>query len=116
MPARRVAHTIALSVIATLAVVLGVLGAQAHTVDPAPRSSSSPTRSAPASASSPVIPTIRVVGIGDSVMSGTACECDGIPAVYARELAARSRGRVTAVNLGQAGSTADSTEADLKGA
>ncbi|MEO5609133.1 MAG: SGNH/GDSL hydrolase family protein [Ornithinibacter sp.] len=117
MPARRVAHTIALSVIATVAVVLGVLGAQAHTVDPAPRSSASATRSASASASAsaPVIPTTRVVGIGDSVMSGTACDCDGIPAVYARELAARSRGRVTAVNLGQGGSTADSTEADLKG-
>ena len=85
MPARRVAHTIALSVIATVAVVLGVLGAQAHTVDPAPRSSSSATRSASASASAsaPVIPTVRVVGIGDSVMSGTACDCDGIPAVYA---------------------------------
>ncbi|MEO7422627.1 MAG: SGNH/GDSL hydrolase family protein [Ornithinibacter sp.] len=101
-------RTTTLSVIAAVVVVLG---AQALTADPAPRSLPSATR--PSSAAP--IPTTQVVGIGDSVMSGTACDCDGIPAVYARELAARSRGRVSAVNLGQGGSTADSTEADLKG-
>ncbi|KRE40425.1 hypothetical protein ASG74_15810 [Knoellia sp. Soil729] len=54
------------------------------------------------------------MGIGDSVMSGTACDCEGIPADYARALAARSGGRVSAVNLGQPGSTAESTEGDLR--
>ena len=95
--------------IAATAVMLAVIGVQAHTGEPAPVSSPTATHSSAAAR-----PTTRVVGIGDSVMSGTACGCEGIPALYARALAARLGGRVSAGNLGEGGSTADSTEAALK--
>lgn len=114
MSGRRVVRSLVVSVIATIAVVLGVMAAQSRTADPTSRMT--PPSGAPVTRPSPTapIPTVRVVGIGDSVMSGTSCDCDGIPAVYARDLAATAGVWASAVNLGEGGSTAESTEADLE--
>lgn len=48
---------------------------------------------------------IHVVGLGDSVMAGTACGCGGIPARYAARLGRRTGHGVSAVNLGVPGDT-----------
>lgn len=47
----------------------------------------------------------QVVGLGDSVMAGTACGCGGIPAEYAARLGERTGHRGRAVNLGVPGDT-----------
>jgi len=55
-----------------------------------------------------------VVGLGDSVMAGTACGCDGPVAAYAR-LMSKSLGRhITPVNMGVGGATTSSLQAQLK--
>lgn len=48
---------------------------------------------------------VSVVGLGDSVMSGTHCSCPGIPAYYADALSRRLRHPVTSDNLGRSGLT-----------
>lgn len=45
----------------------------------------------------------RVVGLGDSNMSGYNCFCDGPPAVYAAEVARRTGRPTTSVNLAVGG-------------
>lgn len=50
-------------------------------------------------------PQPSVVGLGDSVMSGTHCDCPGIPAEYAAALGRRLGRNVTAANLGRGGLT-----------
>lgn len=49
--------------------------------------------------------SLRVVGLGDSVMAGSACGCPGIPADYADRLGAATRRPVSGVNLGVPGAT-----------
>lgn len=64
----------------------------------------------PATSPAPPTPTrsALVVGLGDSVMAGTACECSG-PAHAFAQLMSRSLGRqITAVNLGVPGATTQS--------
>jgi lysophospholipase L1-like esterase len=48
---------------------------------------------------------MTVVGLGDSVMSGTNCNCSGIVAEYAQALAQRDGIKVTGNNLGVPGDT-----------
>lgn len=67
-------------------------------------------RGATASAASPAPPApspapVTVVGLGDSVMSGASCDCDGIVAEYARELQVAGHRPVSGVNLGVPGDT-----------
>jgi lysophospholipase L1-like esterase len=50
-------------------------------------------------------PQLHVVGIGDSVMAGTNCNCETIMAGFARAMSDRSGRPVTATNLGVAGYT-----------
>lgn len=56
--------------------------------------------------SSAAVAPRRVVGLGDSVMAGTACGCPGIVADYTDRLGAATRRNVTGVkNLGVPGDT-----------
>lgn len=65
-----------------------------------------PTSPPATSSTSPLAPTrTNVVGLGDSVMSGTNCNCDGIVAEYAAALQQRDGGRVSGTNLGVPGDT-----------
>lgn len=65
-------------------------------------------------ATSPSAGNDVVVGLGDSVMAGTACGCDGPVAAYAR-LMSKSLGRhITAVNMGVGGATTSSLQAQLR--
>ncbi|MBN9104446.1 MAG: SGNH/GDSL hydrolase family protein [Propionibacteriaceae bacterium] len=57
--------------------------------------------------------TLHAVGLGDSVMSGTNCGCDGIMAEYARELAHSTGRRVSAQNFGVGGHTTQDVLNDL---
>ncbi len=52
-----------------------------------------------------MVAPVNVVGLGDSVMSGTNCNCDGIVAEYAAALQARGAGPVHGDNLGVPGDT-----------
>ena len=53
----------------------------------------------------PAPPALTVVGLGDSVMAGTACDCSGIAAEYAADWGRRIGRTVRAVNLGVSGDT-----------
>lgn len=55
-----------------------------------------------------------VLGLGDSVMAGTGCGCDGIPEEYSAILRQRTGRQVTAVNEGVPGATSADLLADLK--
>lgn len=55
----------------------------------------------------------EILGLGDSVMSGRNCDCDGIPTMYARRVTWRDGVSVHPVNLGVAGATTASLQADL---
>ncbi|MDX6241730.1 MAG: hypothetical protein QOG10_6554 [Kribbellaceae bacterium] len=60
---------------------------------PVPRARSAPTQPA----------ALRVVALGDSVTSGTACGCSAFPAVYGGLLGRRTGSRVTVDNRGVSG-------------
>lgn len=62
------------------------------------------TTPAPATSSTPAAP-LKVVGVGDSVMSGTNCNCAGIVAEYAAALQQRDGRAVNGDNLGVPGDT-----------
>lgn len=72
-----------------------------------------PGPTAPSATHRPAIPTARhgvpirkIVGLGDSVMAGTACDCDGPVNALASRLEQRpGAGRITWVNLGADGAT-----------
>lgn len=55
-----------------------------------------------------------VVGLGDSVMSGTACGCAGPVTGYARAMQRRSGHRVFGTNRGRGGATTSSLLTDLR--
>lgn len=46
---------------------------------------------------------VRLVGLGDSVMAGFHCGCQGVPAEYAEALAQRTHRRTVSTNLGANG-------------
>src|SRR5450631_3872987 len=57
--------------------------------------------------------SVMVVGIGDSVTSGTACNCETFVGLYATDLASQRGLTTTSVNLGVAGSTSAQLLASL---
>lgn len=81
------------------------LGTGSATPGPASATSPAATPSGTPAATSSGTPSdpIEVVGLGDSVMAGTNCGCDGIAAEFADALAARDSVTAKAVNLGVAG-------------
>ena len=83
-----------------------------------------PPRSSPrdsVSSSSPSAPAVadraplRVVGLGDSVMAGTACGCRNLLQRYGDALAARTGRHVRADNLGANGAVTSDLLEDLRG-
>jgi lysophospholipase L1-like esterase len=63
----------------------------------------------------PPDPDLTVVGLGDSVMAGTACGCTGIAAQYAAAWGKQLDRRVHAVNLGISGDTTSALSDRLDG-
>lgn len=57
---------------------------------------------------------MRVVGLGDSVMAGTNCGCDGLAEEYGRALATREGVHVSVSNLGGNGKVTDDVLEDLR--
>jgi acyl-CoA thioesterase-1 len=57
---------------------------------------------------------LSVVGLGDSVMLGTDCGCDGIMARYAEREQPASGARIVPVNLGASGATTATLLSDLR--
>lgn len=57
---------------------------------------------------------LTVVGLGDSVMLGTSCGCEGIMTRYAERERATSDARVVPVNLGADGATTATLQSDLR--
>jgi lysophospholipase L1-like esterase len=106
MSRRRSRSTIILAWATGVAVLVAILVAVFAVTSVRPTAGSqievSPTR--PPAASSPVSP-LHVVGIGDSVMAGTNCNCATITTGFAHALADRTGRTVTATNLGVAGYT-----------
>jgi len=59
-------------------------------------------------------PTVRVVGLGDSVMAGTHCACAGLAEEYASALATRDGVHVEVSNLGDNGKVTDDLLDDVQ--
>lgn len=78
---------------------------------PAPDTTSLPATTSPSPAPQPGL----VVGLGDSVTSGAACNCTPFVQTYAAALARRDGSPVRAVNLGHGGDTTVELLALLKG-
>lgn len=78
---------------------------------PAPDTTSLPATTSPSPAPQPGL----VVGLGDSVTSGAACDCTPFVQTYAAALARRDGSPVRAVNLGHGGDTTVELLALLKG-
>ncbi len=87
--------------------------ATAHPAAPQPDGpTSSPRAPGPAARLTPTDP-VRLVGLGDSVMSGMNCDCDGITAELAKSLHATWKVPVTQANLGDPGATTADLLEDL---
>jgi lysophospholipase L1-like esterase len=86
---------------AALVAVAGCGAGQGSTTPSAPAASSAP----------PGAPT--VVGLGDSVMSGTNCECAGITAEYATAMGQRSGTTIRPIGRGVGGYVTSDLAADL---
>jgi len=72
----------------------------------AARTTSTPARAlAPSVATRRASPPITVVGIGDSVTTGTNCDCETFVGLYATGLASERGLKTSSVNLGAAGWT-----------
>jgi lysophospholipase L1-like esterase len=65
------------------------------------------------SASGGISRSVTVVGIGDSVTSGSACDCETFVGLYASDLASQRGMSTSAVNLGVAGWTSTQLLANL---
>ena len=99
-----------------------LLGAVLSACSHSPRTAASPPRppedsvtsSSPTPSPSPDLPPLRVVGLGDSVMAGTGCDCHDLLQQYADSLAARTRRTVRADNLGTDGAITDDLLEDLR--
>ena len=72
------------------------------------------TTPAPGPASASAHAALHLVGLGDSVMSGTNCGCDGIIADYGRLLERDTGRRVEGDNLGVSGATSADLLDDLQ--
>lgn len=86
-----------------------VLGGCAVTSDPSPASSGAPVH-----VTSPTPSRWKVVAVGDSVTSGTNCNCTPFPQLYAKDIS-RTRGVPTsAQNFGAPGQDSDELLAELQ--
>ena len=106
--ARRVPGLTAL--LATAVVVAGCASHDARSSPPSPPSTSASTATSGTASPGPV----TVVGLGDSVMSGTNCGCAGITAEYATAVHRQTGAAVTPVGLGAAGAVTGDLAADLR--
>ncbi len=109
--------TIALIATATWAPTSPVgMVARAATANPSTPQPGTPTSSprapGPSTRLTPTGP-VHLVGLGDSVMSGMNCDCDGITAELAEALHATWKVPVTQANLGEPGATTDDLLEDL---
>lgn len=102
-----------------LVLLLGTAGCDSTTSSFAPQSARTVAHSTSRSATRPSLRlphrTLRVVGLGDSVMVGTNCECPGIVPEYAAALATRTRQHVTSTNLALNGKVTSEVLDDLRG-
>ena len=100
------------TVVLMVATVVGlVVALGGHLGDTTP-----PTVSATIPASPlPVAPPseLTVVGLGDSVMAGSHCDCSGVTAQYATALTSRDHRKVRDVNLGVDGDTTNTLQQRL---
>jgi lysophospholipase L1-like esterase len=117
------ALTRAALVLATLAALSGCSGFAPVTSAEPPASdgptSAAPTTPAPSATTPPPPPappaTLRVVGLGDSVMAGTRCGCRGLVEEYAAALGRRTGRPVHVTNLGTDGAVTTDVVQDLSG-
>ncbi len=94
--------------VATVAGLVVALGG--HIGDPAPPKAGARAPARPV----PTTPNeVTVVGVGDSVMAGSHCDCSGVTAQYAAALAGRIHHRVRDVNLGVSGDTTNTLQQRL---
>jgi len=82
---------------------------------PAKMPSAGATTTPSASSSPSAAPTGKetVVGLGDSVMAGNACDCSGPAVAYAALMSTSLHRQIEAVNLGVGGATTSSLQAQL---
>ncbi len=87
-------------------------------VDGAMAADPSPSASAVEAAAAKPSPAARrqlsIIGLGDSVMAGTACGCNGIMNGFATAIAAHTGDQVTAANFGDPGATSQDLLNDLR--
>jgi lysophospholipase L1-like esterase len=93
------------------ALVLAGCGAAAAPVAGAPTAGAHPNATA---SPSPAAGTIRIAGLGDSVMAGTRCVCAGPVSEYGDALAAKTGRRVSVSDLGVNGSITTDLLQDLR--
>lgn len=97
----------------------GVPAAKAAPANPTassqPTTPPTPTPTVPAGPTLQFTPNgpVHLVGLGDSVMSGTNCDCNGIPSDLAKSLSSLWKVPVSQVNLGEPGATTDDLLDDL---
>jgi lysophospholipase L1-like esterase len=99
--------------VALLTAACGTVPADPAVRTPAPSSTSSPSPTVGPSAAAR--PTLRVVGLGDSVTSGEHCDCDDYVTGFAHLLAQRTGTKVHATDDGESGSTSDGLAGELGG-
>ncbi|HEX2895952.1 MAG TPA: SGNH/GDSL hydrolase family protein [Marmoricola sp.] len=105
---RRVLTVAALLLSAACAAPAAKAGRPTNPTTPGTGTTSSST------ASSSPGPTVRVVGLGDSVMAGTNCDCAGLAEEYGTALQARDGGHVDVTNLGEGGKVTEDLLEDLQ--
>jgi lysophospholipase L1-like esterase len=93
-------------IVVVAAVLLGIAGWLGATPTTAHQPEPTPTPATHAHAT--------VVGIGDSVTSGSHCNCTDFVRLYAKELPPSKGGPATATNLGVGGSTSADLRSDLE--
>jgi lysophospholipase L1-like esterase len=100
------------TVVLVVATVAGlVVALDGHLGDTTPPTTSATTPAGP-------LPTassgeVTVVGLGDSVMAGSHCDCSGVTAQYAAALTSRVHRKVRDVNLGVNGDTTNTLQQRL---
>ncbi|RNM14556.1 SGNH/GDSL hydrolase family protein [Nocardioides pocheonensis] len=94
-------------------------GARAARTSSRPASPSAPAPAAPSTtetgSTDPAARTVRVVGLGDSVMAGTNCGCAGLAEEYGSALGSRDGDHVLVTNLGVGGTVTDDLLENLQG-
>ncbi|HET8616167.1 MAG TPA: SGNH/GDSL hydrolase family protein [Actinomycetales bacterium] len=105
--ARLTTRARALGAPALVVVALLLTGCSGATASPPAASRSAAAAPAPVSRPSSPPRPLQVVGLGDSVTAGTACDCEDFVDLYAEGLSRRWHRTTRATNLGQGGLTSD---------